>query len=202
MRSLPFTDQRRTPFTFLPSGIVQVSPFVHCVFDESEVGPVHASTESVDTAAPAPLKNLPNVALLPASDEKNGRMWMTPSPWVWRPVRTPGLYTVAPPGLPPIHYVFNADRKESDLARLSEAEVNDLGRSFDIPVVRSSVEYKALEARQRYGTELWKWALLALLIFLFLELILQQIFARSRGKVTVGSAVPKISTTEGAEAKR
>jgi hypothetical protein len=118
------------------------------------------------------------------------------------PVRTPGLYTVAPPGTPPIHYVFNADRKESDLARLSEAEVNDLGGSFGIPVVRSSADYKALEARQRYGTELWKWALVALLVFLFLELILQQIFARSRGKVTVGNAVPKISTSEGAESRR
>jgi hypothetical protein len=118
------------------------------------------------------------------------------------PVRTPGLYTVAPPGIPPIHYVFNADRKESDLARLSEAEVNDLAQSFDIPVVRSSAEYKALEARQRYGTELWKWALIALLVFLFLEMILQQIFARSRGKVTVGSAVPKMSTSEGTEARR
>ena len=91
MRSSPFTDQRRTPFASRPSGIVQVSPFVHSVFDGSDVGPTHASTESVDTAAPAPLKYLPSVALLPASERKNGWMWMTPSPWVWRPVRTPGL---------------------------------------------------------------------------------------------------------------
>jgi hypothetical protein len=118
------------------------------------------------------------------------------------PVRTPGLYKVVPPAGPPIHYVFNADRKESDLARLSEAEVNDLARSYDIPVVRSSTEYKALESHQRYGTELWKWALLALLTFLFLELILQQVFARSRGKVPVSGAVSKMSAREAMEVKR
>ena len=109
------------------------------------------------------------------------------------PVRVPGLYTLMPPGGGPIHYVFNADRKESDLAKLTEAEINDLGRAHGIPVVRSAAEYKTLEAQQRYGSELWKWVLLALLIFLFLELILQQWFARSRGKLPVNVALKQVS---------
>jgi Aerotolerance regulator N-terminal/von Willebrand factor type A domain/CARDB len=107
------------------------------------------------------------------------------------PVRVPGLYTLVPPGGQPIHYVFNADRRESDLARLSESEVNDLARAHDIPVVRSAADYKALEAKQRYGSEIWKWALLALLVLIFLELILQRIFGRQRGTVGVGSALAK-----------
>jgi hypothetical protein len=118
------------------------------------------------------------------------------------PVRAPGLYTVTPPGAPPIHYVFNADRKESDLAKLTESEINDLGRAHDIPVVRSASDYRALESRQRYGTELWKWVLLGLLIFLFLELILQQVFARARGSVPVKSVSVKSGSQLRAEARR
>lgn len=116
------------------------------------------------------------------------------------PVRIPGLYTVTPPIGTPLHFVFNADRKESELSKLTEAEINDFGKSFDIPVVRSAAEYKALEARQRYGAELWKWVLLGLLIFLFAELILQQWFARSRGKV--GSVLPKVNTRATMEVNR
>jgi hypothetical protein len=107
------------------------------------------------------------------------------------PVRVPGLYTLKAPGELPVHYVFNADRKESDLTRLTEGEINDLAKAQGVPVVRSAADYKSLEAKQRYGTELWKWALLALLAFLFLELLLQQFFARSRG--TVASALNKNS---------
>jgi hypothetical protein len=99
------------------------------------------------------------------------------------PVRAPGLYTLVPPGSGPIHYVFNADRRESDLGRLSEAEVNDLAKTHGVSIVRSASEYRSLEHTQRYGTELWKWVLWALLAMIFLELILQQIFARARGKI-------------------
>ena len=101
------------------------------------------------------------------------------------PVRVPGLYTLMPPAGGPLHYVFNADRKESDLARLTEVEINDIAKAHGISVVRSAAEYKALEHTQRYGTELWKWILSALLALIFLELIVQQIFARSRGKITL-----------------
>lgn len=106
------------------------------------------------------------------------------------PVRVPGLYTLVPPGGAPLHYVFNADRRESDLARLSEAEVNDLAKTHGIPVVRSGAEFRALEHTQRYGTELWKWLLWALLALIFLELILQQRFARARGKFPVPRKTP------------
>jgi len=111
------------------------------------------------------------------------------------PVRAPGLYTLVPPGGGPLHYVFNADRKESDLARLTEKEISDLAQAHGIPVVRSATEYRSLEHKQRYGSELWKYLLWGLLAFLFLELIVQQIFARSRGKIPARkkSAMPEMA---------
>jgi len=96
--------------------------------------------------------------------------------------RHPGLYTLLPPGGTPIHYVVNAERSESDLAKLSASEIKSLAKTHGLQLVHSAAEFKALDKIQRYGHELWKWALLALLVLLFGELILQQKFARGRGK--------------------
>jgi len=94
----------------------------------------------------------------------------------------PGLYTLEPPTGGIVHYVVNADRRESDLAKLSEKEIGDLARQHNVALVRSGAEFKALEQTRRYGTEWWKLILWALLALIFLELILQQIFAGLRGK--------------------
>ena len=102
------------------------------------------------------------------------------------PVFSPGLYTLVPPGGGALHYVFNADRRESDLARLTDQEITDFAKSHNVPLVRSLDEYRSTEQQSRFGTELWKWALWALLAFIFLELILQRYFTRQRrGKVPV-----------------
>ena len=92
----------------------------------------------------------------------------------------PGLYTLQPPSGGAIHYVVNANRRESDLAKLSESEIATLAKEHGVALVRSGAEFKALERTRRYGTELWKPLLWALLALLFLELILQQIFAGVR----------------------
>jgi hypothetical protein len=96
--------------------------------------------------------------------------------------RRPGLYTLLPAGGTPIHYVVNAERSESDIAKLSTAEIKALAKAHGLQLVQSAAEFKALDKVQRYGHELWKWALLLLLVLLFGELILQQKFARGRGK--------------------
>ena len=82
----------------------------------------------------------------------------------------------------PIHYVVNAERGESDLNKLPEAEIKALAKTHGLQLVRSAEEFKALDKVQRYGREVWKWALLVLLVLLFVELILQQYFARVGGK--------------------
>ena len=94
----------------------------------------------------------------------------------------PGLYTLQPAGGLPVHYVVNADRAESDLTRLTDVEIKTLARTHGLQVVHSAAEFKALDKAQRYGKEIWKWALLILLGLLFAELILQQKFARGRVK--------------------
>jgi hypothetical protein len=103
------------------------------------------------------------------------------------PLYQPGLYTLQPPGGQPIHYVVNADRRESDLARLADAEIAEFTKAHSVVVVHSSAEFRENEHRQRFGEELWKWALVALLALIFLELILQRMFARSRGAAVTAS---------------
>lgn len=94
----------------------------------------------------------------------------------------PGLYTLQPPSGLPIHFVVNADRRESDLAKLSEKEIGDLAMAHGVTLVHSTAEYKQLEQKKRFGTELWKTLLWALLVFLVGEMLLQQWFAGTRTK--------------------
>jgi len=104
----------------------------------------------------------------------------------------PGLYTVQLPSGLPVHYVVNADRRESNLAKLTEKEIGDLARAHGVSLVRSSAEYKQVEQKRRFGTELWKWLLWGLLIFVIAEMVLEQIFAgvRSRSRsATAGSPI-------------
>jgi von Willebrand factor type A domain/Aerotolerance regulator N-terminal len=93
----------------------------------------------------------------------------------------PGLYTLTPPSGDVIHYVVNANRKESDLQRLTPQEIADFAKAHGVRVVHSGAEYQQIEHTLRYGHELWKPVLWTLLALCFLELFLQQLFARSRG---------------------
>ncbi len=94
----------------------------------------------------------------------------------------PGLYTLNPPGGAPVHFVVNASRRESDLQKLTDKEISDLASAHGVALVHSGAEYKALESSRRFGRELWKSALWVLLGLTFLELILQQRFARGGSK--------------------
>ena len=99
------------------------------------------------------------------------------------PLYQPGLYTLQPPGAQPIHYVVNADRRESDLARLNDTEIAEFAKVHSVAVVHTAAEFREMEHRQRFGEELWKWALLGLLALIFLELFLQRKFAGVRTKL-------------------
>jgi hypothetical protein len=92
--------------------------------------------------------------------------------------RRPGLYTLVPSDGIPIHCVVNVDRAESDPERLTDSEIQKLAKSHGLQLVNSAEGFKALDKVQRYGRELWQWALIGLLAMLFLELLLQQKFAR------------------------
>ncbi len=90
----------------------------------------------------------------------------------------PGLYTLIPPRAAPTHYVVNASRRESDLQKLTDKEIADLARTRGVDLVRTGAQYKALDHSRRYGSELWKTLLAVLLGLCFLEIFLQQRFAR------------------------
>jgi hypothetical protein len=92
----------------------------------------------------------------------------------------PGLYTLNAPGSSVTHFVVNASRKESDLQKLTDAEIADFARSHGVSVVHSGAEYKQLDRTRRFGSELWRALLWLLLTLLFAELFLQQRFARVR----------------------
>ena len=94
----------------------------------------------------------------------------------------PGLYTVSFPGTPPVHYVVNASRRESDLQRLTDNEIRDLAKAHNAALVRNGAEYKALDQTRRFGREFWKALLWALLALCFVELFLQQWFSNAKGR--------------------
>ncbi len=92
----------------------------------------------------------------------------------------PGLYTLTAAGGQPVHYVVNASRRESDLQRLSDAEIADFAKQHGVAVVHNGAEYKALDQSRRFGTELWKPILWALLGMVFVEVVVEQKFAGRR----------------------
>ncbi|MEA3212525.1 MAG: hypothetical protein QOE70_5582 [Chthoniobacter sp.] len=94
----------------------------------------------------------------------------------------PGLYTLIPPDGRPQFYVVNASRRESDLAKLTDKEISDLARAHGFALVSNGTEFKQLDHSRRFGMEFWRPLLWAILGLIFLELFLQQRFARVRAK--------------------
>jgi hypothetical protein len=98
------------------------------------------------------------------------------------PALRPGLYVLEVPGQGPLHFVAHTDPKESDLRRLSPEEIEAEARRLGAAAVDSWAAYRRLDQRRRYGREIWP-ALLAVVVgLLFLEVVLEQAFAR-RGAV-------------------
>ncbi|MDR3401502.1 MAG: VWA domain-containing protein [Chthoniobacter sp.] len=92
----------------------------------------------------------------------------------------PGLYTLTAPSGTATHFVVNTSRRESDLQKLTDAEIADFAKSHGISVVHSGAEYKQLDRTRRFGSEFWRPLLWLLLVLIFAELFLQQRFARVR----------------------
>jgi hypothetical protein len=100
----------------------------------------------------------------------------------------PGLYTLTAPSGAATHFVVNTSRRESDLQKLTAAEIADFAKSHGVAVVHSGAEYKQLDRARRYGSEFWRPLLWVLLALLFLELFLQQRFGRVRRPAVKDSA--------------
>jgi hypothetical protein len=71
----------------------------------------------------------------------------------------------------------NTSRTESDLKLLDEKEFADLAKIMQAKAVSSAEQYLQLDKQRRFGREIWKPLLAAVLVLLFLEVLLQQRFA-------------------------
>ena len=94
--------------------------------------------------------------------------------------RRPGVYSMSTPDAEEIHFVATTSREESDLASLDQEELTTLADNMGATVVESPGEYLEQDRLRRNGRDIWKHLLTALLVFMFLELVLQQRFSRVR----------------------
>jgi hypothetical protein len=94
--------------------------------------------------------------------------------------RRPGVYTMTMPDAGAIHFVASTSREESDLVMMNEAKLKSLADGLSAKVVASPDAYREQERLRRHGREIWRYVLLGLLAFMFLELVLQQRFSRVR----------------------
>lgn len=92
--------------------------------------------------------------------------------------KIPGKYIVALPNKEQIHFVVNTTRTESALGQLSTEEIKEIAKGMNADYVTSWDEYHELDSTRRFGREIWRWMLMGLLGVIFLELFLEQWFAR------------------------
>jgi hypothetical protein len=93
----------------------------------------------------------------------------------------PGLYVLDAPNNNRIHFVVNVDRKESDLAQLSDGDVQAVAKAMGASVVKNFNDYRSLDQQRRFGQEIWQLLLGAMVGLVFLEMLLEQVFARRKG---------------------
>ena len=92
----------------------------------------------------------------------------------------PGIYALTTPQ-GPVHYAVNVDRRESDLRQLTQREIEDVAKSMGASLVNNWREYEHLDDTRRYGREIWRWLLWSVLALVFIEVALEQKFARNKG---------------------
>lgn len=94
--------------------------------------------------------------------------------------RRPGVYTMTAPDATSIHFVASTSRQESDLTTLDEQAMASLAEKLSAVAVESPAKYLEQDRLRRHGREIWQYVLMALLAFMFLELVLQQAFSKVR----------------------
>ncbi len=94
--------------------------------------------------------------------------------------RRPGVYTMTSPDADSMHFVASTSRAESDLSVLDEPKLTGLAENMSARIVASPAEYLEQDRLRRHGREVWKYVLMTLLVFMFLELVLQQRFSGVR----------------------
>ena len=105
------------------------------------------------------------------------------------PLEDAGLYLVLASGKPLRAVAVNPDLRESDLSRLSPAEVTARWRSLRAQVVPLSANAVRAVREGRYGREMWREFLILALLFLAAETVLGRLWgSRSASGEAGGSA--------------
>ena len=94
--------------------------------------------------------------------------------------RRPGVYTMISPDATAIHFVASTSREESNLEILNDQGLMNLAEQMAAQTIESPATYLEQDRLRRHGREIWEYVLMALLAFMFLELVLQQTFSRVR----------------------
>ena len=98
-----------------------------------------------------------------------------------RPIASPGVYELKVkdnPAAPSRLFAFNVNPAESDLKTLSSDKVKTMAERLGAGFADSFESYEKLDRTRRHGVEFWQPFLLALVVLLFLEVLLQQRIAR------------------------
>jgi hypothetical protein len=93
----------------------------------------------------------------------------------------PGTYTLAAPDGGATPFVVSTARAESDLRQLTEPERKTLAQSLHATLLTSVADYQQMDKDRRFGREVWKPLLWAVLALCFCELLLVQWFGRRKG---------------------
>jgi hypothetical protein len=94
----------------------------------------------------------------------------------------PGIYELrddAVKSAPPKRYAFNLNSAESALQTLPAAKTKETATRLGASFAENHDDYARLDRTRRHGTEIWHWVLLAVLLFLFGEVFLQQRISRA-----------------------
>jgi len=90
----------------------------------------------------------------------------------------PGVYSLTLPNQDVVHFAAETSRAESELSVLDGQAIEEMAEANSAKVVKTAKDYLSLDHLRRHGREVWKPTLAALLLFMFLEVFLQQRFAR------------------------
>ena len=101
--------------------------------------------------------------------------------------RQPGTYEITGEGIGKVKFVAQASTRESILERMSKEEIISAGAELasSVDYIDASEEdalakYLELDGNRTFGREVWKYLLLAVVILIFAEIVLQRIFGRVR----------------------
>lgn len=90
----------------------------------------------------------------------------------------PGHYQISLPDQGQLDVVVNTSRRESTPQILDTEAVKELSQKLNGQVFASFEDYLQREQIRRHGRDVWQFALMGLLLLMFLEVMLQQRFAR------------------------